>query len=293
MEFHLFLPQMRLSLPQLVERVQTAEAAGFGGMAGMDHLAPPLAEDQPMYEAMVTLAWLAAHTERLRLSSLVLCDGFRHPAVLAREAVTLDHASGGRFELGIGWGSVAQDFELFGIEPAQPRDRARRLRESVEVIRALWSGEVVDHDGEFFQLRGARQVPTPLDHIPIVIGGVGPTALALAAAHADWWNLHVGVLDRVEELREQVGGARVSIQQMVAFVPSEADREAVTATTRRRFGGFDPVIGTAPELVEHFGRLRERGVERVYTWFCDFAPPETLQAFGEGVIAHCDAPAPG
>src|SRR5262245_26226912 len=97
---------MRLSMAELVERARAAEAAGFDGVAGMDHLAPPLAEDKPMYEAMTTATWLAAHTERLTVSSLVLCDGFRHPSVLAREAVTLDHASGGRFELGIGWGSV-------------------------------------------------------------------------------------------------------------------------------------------------------------------------------------------
>lgn len=285
MEFHCFLPQMRLTLPQLVERARAAESAGFSGFVGMDHLAPPLAEGQPMYEAMVTSAWIAAATERLRVGSLVLCDAFRHPAVLAREAVTLDHASGGRFELGIGWGSVDRDFELFGVEPAAPRDRARRLRETLEVLRALWSGEVVDHDGEFFQLRGAQQQPTPLGRLPVVIGGAGPTALALAAEHADWWNLHVGLLDRLDELRTQVGTARVSIQQMVAFVPSAGDRAAVTELVGRRFPGFDVVVGTAPELVDHFGALGERGVERTYTWFCDFAPPETLLAFGDEVIA--------
>src|SRR6185437_14409560 len=86
----------------------------------MDHLVPPGAEAQPMYEAMVTNTWLAAHTDRLVVGSLVLCDSFRHPAVLAREAVTLDHASGGRFELGIGWGSVAGEIDAFGIGSAAP-----------------------------------------------------------------------------------------------------------------------------------------------------------------------------
>ena len=109
MQFDLFLPQMRLTFDQLVERARAAEAAGFVGIAGMDHLAPPLAEDQAMFEAMVTNTWLAAHTNDLVVSSLVLCDAFRHPAVLAREAVSIDHASGGRFELGIGWGSVPDE----------------------------------------------------------------------------------------------------------------------------------------------------------------------------------------
>src|SRR5690606_19381955 len=76
-ELNLFLPQMRLSLDDLVERARAAEAAGFVGITGMDHLAPPMAADQPMYEAIVTTAWLAAHTERLRVGSLVLCDAFR------------------------------------------------------------------------------------------------------------------------------------------------------------------------------------------------------------------------
>src|SRR6516165_4296782 len=159
MEFNLFLPQMRLSFDDLVARARAAEAAGFVGITGMDHLAPPLAEQQPMYEAMITTTWLAAHTERLMLGSLVLCDAFRLPAVLARQAVSLDHASGGRFELGIGWGSWDDDFSRFGVDPAEPPTRVRRLRETLDVLRALWAGETVDYDGEFHRLKGAAQAP--------------------------------------------------------------------------------------------------------------------------------------
>ncbi|MGH8977896.1 MAG: LLM class flavin-dependent oxidoreductase, partial [Acidimicrobiia bacterium] len=79
---------------------------------------------------------------------------------------------------------------------------------------------------------------------------------------------------------------RVSIQQTVALVGRDSDREAVTALAQRRFGWSRPVIGSATELVDHYGKLAERGVERVYTWFCDFAPPDTLTEFGEDVIAQ-------
>jgi alkanesulfonate monooxygenase SsuD/methylene tetrahydromethanopterin reductase-like flavin-dependent oxidoreductase (luciferase family) len=284
MEFFLFLPQMRLSFDQLVERASAAEAAGFAGISGMDHLAPPQAEDQPMYDAMVTNAWLAAHTERVTIGSLVLCDAFRHPAVLAREAVSIDHASGGRFELGIGWGSVPTEFPVFGVGPTEPRERVQRLRETLDVVTALWAGETVDYDGEFHRMRGARQAPTPLGRIPIVIGGVGPKTLALVRDYADWWNVHTGFVDKMSELRPQVGAARVSIQQMVAYVPSEDERQAVHDVAMRRFGPSGPIVGTATELVDHYGRLAEQGVERVYAWFCDFAPPETLAAFGAEVI---------
>lgn len=286
MEFNLFLPQMRMSFDQLVERARAAEAAGFVGITGMDHLAPPMADDQPMYEAMITTTWLAAHTERLSVGSLVLCDAFRHPAVLARQAVSIDHASGGRFELGIGWGSVPTELETFGVGSSRPRERVERLRETLEVLRALWAGETVTYHGEFHHLDAALQQPTPQSRIPVVIGGAGPKTLALVREHADWWNLHVGLLDRVHELRDQVGDARVSIQQMVAYVPDEASRKEVTEAAARRFGRSSPVIGTGPELVDHYGRLADEGIERVYTWFCDFAPPSTLAAFGDEVIAH-------
>jgi alkanesulfonate monooxygenase SsuD/methylene tetrahydromethanopterin reductase-like flavin-dependent oxidoreductase (luciferase family) len=285
MEFNLFLPQMRLGYDQLVARAQAAEAAGFVGITGMDHLAPPMAEDQPMYEAMVTTTWIAAHTERLRVGSLVLCDAFRHPAMLAREAVSIDHASGGRYELGIGWGSVPTEFDVFGVGSTEPRARVERLRETLEVVRALWAGETVDYEGEFHHLQGARQEPLPLSKIPIVIGGVGKKTLALVREHADWWNVHIGMLDRVDELKDQVGDARVSIQRMLAYIPDEAARESVTESATRRFGYANPLIGTGPELAEHCAGLAAQGVERVYTWFCDFAPPETLAGFGAEVVA--------
>jgi alkanesulfonate monooxygenase SsuD/methylene tetrahydromethanopterin reductase-like flavin-dependent oxidoreductase (luciferase family) len=284
-EFNLFLPQMRLSFEQLIARARAAEAAGFVGMTGMDHLEPPMAPQQPMYEAIVTSTWIAAHTERLRVGSLVLCDAFRHPSVLARQAVSIDHATGGRFDLGIGWGSVPDEIATFGVGSTEPRDRVERLRETLEVVRALWAGDRVDFDGRYHQLRGARQEPRPLVHIPIVIGGVGTKTLALVREFADWWNVHIGHIHRIEELRPQVGRARVSIQQTVALVPPGGDRDAVAALAQRRFGYSRPVVGTGRELVEHYGQLAERGVERVYTWFCDFAPPETLAAFGEEVIA--------
>lgn len=285
MQLHLYLPQMRLSPQQLVERARTAEDAGFGGIAGMDHMAPPLAEDQPMFAAGVTSTWLAAHTSRMTIGSLVLCDVFRHPAVLAQETVTLDHFSGGRYELGLGTGSRPTEISSYGAGLPEGRLRVRRLRETLEILRALWSGDPVDYDGEFFQLRGARQAPTPLGRIPIQIGGAGPKTMELVAAHADWWNVHTGILERLDEMRPHAGRARVSIQQMVAFVPGEEQRSSVAELALRRFGRRGVVVGDAEQLVDHFGGLAERGIERVYTWFCDFAQPATLTAFGENVIA--------
>lgn len=290
MEFFLFLPQMRLSFANLVAKAQAAEAAGFAGMTGMDHLTPPGADTQPMYEAMIANTWIAAHTKRLKLGSLVQCDAMRHPAVLAKEAVSLDHASGGRFELGIGWGSYASDFSAFGLAPTEPRDRVQRLRETLTILKALWAGEAVSYDGEFHHLHGAFQAPVPLGKIPITVGGAGPKTLKIVRDFADWWNLDIRHRDKFEsdkfrQMREQVGNVRVSIQLMVAYVPHGADRAAVAEAAQRRFGYSSPFVGTGTELVDYFGGFARHGVERIYVWFCDFAAPETLAGFGSEVIA--------
>ncbi len=286
-EFYVFLPQMRMTFDDIVGKAQAAETSGFRGMTFMDHMVPPLAASHPMHEGFITATVVAARTDQLRVGHLVLCDSFRHPALLAREALALDHASGGRFDLGIGSGSVVSEFEPYGVPTLPGRDRVRRLDETLQVLRALWSGQTVDFDGEFHHLHGAIMAPTPLGQIPIVIGGSGPATMALVARHADWWNLPVHRLDHFEELRPSAGAARVSLQQMVAFVDTESDRAAVTELAQRRFPNYGGglVIGTGDELCTHFAAIADRGVERFYLWFADFAAESTLRMFGERVIS--------
>jgi alkanesulfonate monooxygenase SsuD/methylene tetrahydromethanopterin reductase-like flavin-dependent oxidoreductase (luciferase family) len=286
-QFFLFLPQMRMDLAAIEERAVVAERSGFHGIAFMDHLAPPMADSQPMYEAMTLATLIAARTQHLVVSHLVLCDALRHPAVLARQAVTLDHLSGGRFELGIGAGSVPAELVTYGVTHDGPGARVTRLGESLELLEALWSGEAVSFTGEHFQVDCPGQSPVPLGTIPIVIGGGRPRMLSLVRRHARWWNLQLNLLDQLERLRPDAGDARVSIQQMVAFVSDEHRRAEVEATAARRFGmmGGGLVTGDADQLVDHFASLQQRGVERFYVWFADFAAIETLEAFGEGVIA--------
>ena len=286
-EFFLYLPQMRMDVDAVCERALAAERGGFTGIAFMDHLAPPLAETSPMFEAMTLATWVAARTTDLVVSHLVLCDAFRHPAVLARQAVTLDHASGGRFELALGWGSVADELAAYGVTADAPPERVARLEESLTLIRALWSGEPVEHHGANFDVDCVGQRPTPGTSIPVVIGGVGPRTLELVRRHADWWNLPIYGLDRLEELRPSAGTARVSTQHLVAFVATDADRGSTLSLAERRYGGMTGgmLIGEGDELVAEFSRLRARGIDRFYVWLIDFAPPTTIEAFGAEVIA--------
>jgi alkanesulfonate monooxygenase SsuD/methylene tetrahydromethanopterin reductase-like flavin-dependent oxidoreductase (luciferase family) len=288
-ELFLFLPQMRLSFDALVERAQVAEANGFTGLALIDHLAPPGAVDHPMYEAMVSATWVAAHTTSLRIGHLVLCDAMRHPAVLAKEAVSIDHASGGRFELGIGSGSVPEELVTYGVTTANERERFERMSESLAIITGLWNGDVVDHPGPLMPVTGRMQQPTPLGRIPIVIGGAGPRMMGLVARHADWWNVPVHRLARLDELRPSAGTARVSVQQMITYLPPGADHAAIAAAAEARFswvGRRGRAVGDGPTLVRHLKDLEARGVERLYAWFTDFADPTNLRLFADEVVSH-------
>jgi len=268
-----------------VARARAAEAAGFDGVALMDHLAPPGLTSADMYDAMTAAAAVAAGTERLKVGHLVLCGSFRHPCVLAKEVVSLDHLSGGRFELGLGWGSVPGELERFGLAAEDARTRAARLGEGLDVLAALFTGADVDYEGTFYTLRGARQSPRPLAG-PVVIGGGGPKlTMPLVARYADWWNCPSYAFGRLQELRPLAGTARVSTQHPVGLAAGPGDVGRVAEVARRRFGSWGGLItGMAERVAQELTGLAGSGVGRFYLQFSDFAAPDTLARFGAEVI---------
>ena len=275
-EWYLFLPQVRLSAADIAERARHAEAGGFDGMAFIDHLEAPGLPGENIWEAMGIATWVAAKTERLRIGHLVLCDAFRHPAVLAKQAVTLSDASNGRFELGLGTGSWPSEFTRFDVGQQDPKARVEQLGRHVELIRQYWGDGTVE----------AAQAPRRSHPIPLVLGGTGPRMMELVRKYADWWNLPANHIDRLPKLAPEAGSARVSIQQMVGFVRTGSDPNGVREVSTRRFGnlGSGLVCGDADELVGHFTGLADQGVKRFYVWFADFAVPDSLHEFGETVI---------
>ncbi len=275
-EWYLFLPQVRLSAADIAERARHAEASGFDGMAFIDHLEAPGRADENIWEAMGIATWVAAKTERLRVGHLVLCDAFRHPAVLAKQAVTLSDASNGRFDLGLGAGSWPAEFARFDVGQQDPKARVEQLGRHLELIRQYWG----DDEGT------AAQAPRRTHPIPLVLGGTGPRMMELVRRYADWWNLPCDQLDKLPRLAPATGAARVSVQQMVGFVRTGSDPDKVREVSTRRFGnlGSGLVCGDAHELVGHFAGLAAQGVERFYVWFADFAVPDSLHEFGESVI---------
>lgn len=284
-EWYLFLPQVRLSAGDIAERARRAEASGFDGIAFIDHLEAPGLPDESIWEAMGIATWVAAKTERLRIGHLVLCDAFRHPAVLAKQAVTLSEASGGRFELGLGAGSWPAEFARFDVGQQDPKARVDQLDRHLRLLRQYW-GDGTD------EAEVAPQAPRRSYPIPLVLGGSGPRMMELVRRYADWWNLPAHQLDKLPTLAAAAGRARLSIQQMVGFVRSGADPDTVREVSTRRFGnlGSGLVCGDAHELVGHFSGLARQGVERFYVWFADFAAPDSLHEFGESVIKPFPAP---
>ncbi|WP_046315023.1 LLM class flavin-dependent oxidoreductase [Mycobacterium sp. UM_Kg1] len=279
-QWFLYLPQTRVGIGELVVRAQAAEAAGFDGVAFLDHLDTPMAPADPLWEAMTVAAWVGARTERLTIGHVVLCDAFRHPALLAKQATTLAEATGGRFELGLGSGSMPDELLKYGIPSAGPRQRVETLGHTLELLGQYWSS-----DGPL------AQAPAPTAPIPVVLGGVGPRMLALVRRHADWWNLPATHVHRLPELLPLIGSARASVQQMVGFARRDQDPAAVSATAQRRFGrlGSGLVCGDAAALTEHFRTLKGQGAQRFYVWFADFAPPESIAEFAETVIGAVDS----
>jgi alkanesulfonate monooxygenase SsuD/methylene tetrahydromethanopterin reductase-like flavin-dependent oxidoreductase (luciferase family) len=277
-EWFLFLPQVRLSVADIAERARRAEASGFDGIAFIDHLEAPGLPDESIWEAMGIATWVAAKTQRLRIGHLVLCDAFRHPAVLAKQAVTLSDASDGRFELGLGAGSWPAEFTRFDVGQQDPVARVEQLGRHLALIRQYWGDRSDD--------AGPSQLPNRTHPIPLVLGGSGRRMMELVRRYADWWNLQANHLDRLPRLAPAAGTARVSVQQMVGFVRSESDPNAVREVSTRRFGhlGSGLVCGDADELIQHFAGLAAQRVERFYVWFADFAIPDSLHEFGESVI---------
>jgi len=277
-EWYLFLPQVRLSAADITERARHAEASGFDGMAFIDHLEAPGLPGENIWEAMAIATWVAANTERLRIGHLVLCNAFRHPAVLAKQAVTLSDASEGRFDLGLGSGSWPAEFTRFDVGQQDPVARVEQLGRHLALIRQYW-GDSADE-------AGAVQLPKRSHPIPLVLGGSGRRMMELVRNYADWWNLQANHIDRLPKLAPDAGSARVSVQQMIGFVRSGSDPNTVREVSTRRFGnlGSGLVCGNADELIGHFAGLAAQRVERFYVWFADFAAPDSLHEFGESVI---------
>ncbi|MDP9419529.1 MAG: TIGR03560 family F420-dependent LLM class oxidoreductase [Actinomycetota bacterium] len=184
--------QHRLEWPELLGRVRFAEQAGFHGAWIFDHFKPLYGEGPgPCLEAWTLLAGLAARTERIRLATLVTGITYRHPSLLAAEAVTVDHISGGRLDLALGAAWLEEEHRELGFDFPPTGQRVEMLEEAIEVVLRLMTTDDASFDGRHHQLRHATYRPRPVQrpHPPVWIGASGERRmLPLVGRVADGWH---------------------------------------------------------------------------------------------------------
>jgi alkanesulfonate monooxygenase SsuD/methylene tetrahydromethanopterin reductase-like flavin-dependent oxidoreductase (luciferase family) len=188
-QFGVHIGPQNATIGELRQLWKWLDRSGVDWISGWDHLyeAPPAGGTQPHFEAVATLAAIAADTERARVGSLVFCALYRNVGLLAKAAVTIDHLSGGRFELGIGSGWHEEEARAFGFSFPGRAERHEVLEAQVRALRSLFAGKRTS--GDRLSLDDANCLPLPAGRLPIWIGGTGrKKTLRLAGALADGWN---------------------------------------------------------------------------------------------------------
>jgi alkanesulfonate monooxygenase SsuD/methylene tetrahydromethanopterin reductase-like flavin-dependent oxidoreductase (luciferase family) len=279
----------------LVEEVRHADATGWHRAYVADHFMGDGggfgAPEVPTLEATAVLAGLAVATERIALAPLVLGNTYRHPAVVAKWAATVDHLSNGRLTLGVGAGWQRNEHEQYGITLPPPGERVGRLDEACAVLRAMLHHPPATVEGEHYRVTDALCSPPPLqEHLPLLVGGKGDRMLGLVARHADHWNMWglpevlaeraLVLARRCERIDRDPATIHRSTQALVMltddsvrgtnFVESVAPRAAFAGTAREFAAlceqwaavGIDEVIvpdaalGTGDQRLERLDALR-------------------------------------
>ena len=273
-----------------VRLARLTEEHGLEGLFRSDHYTAIIRPDADAHDAWATLAGLAALTDRIRLGTMVSPATFRHPSVLARMAVTVDHISSGRVEVGMGSGWYEREHQAHGFAFPEGRERFGLFAEQVEVVVRTWTEERFDHDGPAYTLRDQSALPRPVQepHPPLILGGtVKPRFAALAARYATEVNTLAATNDELRERKRAldracteagrdpstlgysvmtacfVGESRGEVLERVArflaIRADDTDPEALVAERRDRW-----LVGTVEEVTRRLDELRDIGVTRVF-----------------------------
>ena len=254
-----------------------------------------------VYECWTLLSALAMVTEKVRLGTLVLCNSFRNPAVLAKMAATFDMVSGGRLDFGIGGGWHRTEFEQYGIPFGPFKERFQMLKEGLDVIKTLWTQDVSNYEGQYYTLSDAEFEPKPLQkpHPPIVIGAMGEKMLRLIADAADGWNAFFSSPEIVaekcaflEDCCMEVGRDPASIEKSIHIhVIISEDRDKVeeevkqfTTDTSRELFRDAFLVGTPDEITEKVERFEEAGLDLLQVLFLDAPSSKGMELFAREVM---------
>jgi F420-dependent oxidoreductase-like protein len=265
MRIGLDVAQHQLLWPELAERVEFAEQAGFDGAWVFDHFTPLYGDrNGPCLEGWTLLAGLAARTSRIRLGVLVTGVTYRHPSILATEAVTVDHISNGRLELGMGAAWHQPEHEELGIPFPPIKERAERLEEAIQVIRLIMTRDRARFRGRYYRLEDASYHPRPTQkpHPPIWVGAGGEQLmLPIVARQADAWHAF-GSQDTMaaksrllDQLAEKAGRDPKTILRSASLSLSRPWDQVRRRADALRKAGFGYLIAEWPS--EGKGRLEE------------------------------------
>lgn len=227
------------SWPDLRDEWVRYDGQGWDSLWLPDHLMPPSGEAGPILEGWMALAALAPLTGRAQIGILVSSNTFRHPSVLAKQAVTVDHVSGGRLILGVGAGWYEAEHRALGIEFPETGKRVSQFAESLDLLDRFLSNNTTTYSGDWYRLRDAPNRPAPIHapRMPIMVGAHGPRTIGIAARHADIWNSRGDVY----EMRER--NARMDAAcQRAGRDPSEVTRSISyfpVRTTQRPWASLD------------------------------------------------------
>ncbi len=312
----------RLDWQQTLDAIQAAEALGYDSAWFSDHLFH--GRDGEFLESWTTLAASAGATDRIRLVNNHFGINFRAAPLIAKMAATIDVISGGRFELFVSHGLREREHSSYGFdwEPDVDR-RIAKLAEATEVIRALWSGQPVDHGGEFYQLHRALSTPVPTHYIPIWLGGpLNDSVVELITSRAEGWNALPASLTDYAAQAARIDSAclaagrdpatlRRSLETQVLVLndASEWDqwmqrwaelreRAPLGFATSDMFPNgtaiddldavtancFDTfIVGTREEVAAKLAAYRALGVDEIVCWFMDWPLGDSLRSLAEEV----------
>jgi F420-dependent oxidoreductase-like protein len=278
-----------------------AEELGYDWVSDFDHFLPIVSDPTgPQFEGLTLLAAMAERSERVRCGMLVLGVTYRHPAVVANMAATIDHISGGRLELGMGAAWFELEHQQYGIPFPRIGERMDMLDEACRIMRSLWTQEKTTFEGRHYQLKDAYLEPKPVqERLPLIIGGAGERrTLRIAAEHADIWHTSFGDADEYRHKLDVLAGHCADVGRDPADVRKSITFRAVLAededSARDRFReayGDDPpelirrmmFVGTPEQCVEALSGYADLGVRDFL--FATMAPVDwqTVELVAESV----------
>ena len=306
LDIGVYVPQMGFSFDDMLHRARRCEQLGIRSLWLYDHMYGPGMPEITSLEAWTLASALLSRTDHLRVGHMVLCNQFRHPAVLAKMATTLDQISAGRLELGIGSGSIEDEHTRMSMEWGDARERSERLGETLEILRQAFTNQIIDFAGKHYRVRDMPVVPGPAQRpgIPITVGGIGEKyTLPLVARYADIWNVPTYALAEIErktaamktactDIGRDPASIAMSVEAVMALAPDAASLPDVRNVAERRFGApafglhDSGLIGTPEMIVERLKGLQGLGFEQVILFTHDRASDQTLELLAANVLTE-------